>query len=251
MQVQKKKANLHYGQGTAKLLQKDYTSALNHLLEALILSPKDSKLHNNLGMAYYFKKDMRNALKHLKTSLRLNPQNSKARNNLAAIYAQSGELGKAKKHYNLVLKDLLYKHQYRTHYNLALIDLRENRPDEAYKKFEISVKKNKDYCPAYYQMGLSSQRQKSHLEAIKLFRKATRGSCINNPAPLYHMALSHMDLNQHEKAFHELNGIIERFPGNPYAKLSARKLQAIKIYQFRNKGGKKVRPSSTSPPSHL
>ena len=51
-----RKAELHYNQGTKKLIEKDYTAALDHLLKAKMHKKNDSKILNNLGMAYYFKK---------------------------------------------------------------------------------------------------------------------------------------------------------------------------------------------------
>ncbi len=230
-----KKAELYYGHGTSHLIKKDYTSALDYLLKAVELAPKDSKVHNNLGMAYYFKKDNQKAIKHLKKSIDLEPKNSEARNNIAGIYAEMNQLQKAKEQYNVVVKDLLYKHQYRTYYNLALIDLKENNPNKAQFKLVKSIKENEQYCPAYYQLGLISRQNFAFRKAVEFFKKASLGPCVDSPAPQYQQALSYIDLNHHEKAFHKLREIIERFPTSHYSILATRKLKAIKVNQFRKK----------------
>ena len=231
----KKKADLYYGHGTGYLVQKDYTSALKYLLKAVELTPKDSKVHNNLGMAYYFKKDHAKAIGHLKRAIELDLKNSDARNNIASLYMEKGDLQEAKRQYLLVLKDLIYPHQYRTYYNLALIDLQEKKRNEAYNKFEKSIQKNNQYCPAYYQLGLLSRQKLMFSKAVDFFKKASLGSCVNTPAPFYQQALTYADLNEHEKAFHKLREIIERFPDTQYSALATRKLKALKIDQFRNK----------------
>ena len=233
-----KKAELYYTQGTSNLLQKDYTSALKNLLEANKLSPKDSKTHNNLGMAYYFRGDQKKALEHLKRSIELKPENSDARNNLASLSMEMGNLPEARKQYGLVLKDLIYKHQYRTHYNLALIDLKERKFREAKAKLLKSVQENEQYCPAYYQLGLMAHRNLEFRNAVDYFQKASLGSCVENPAPQYQQALSYIGLKDHEKALHKLTEIIERFPTSRYFVLAGQKLKEIKVDRFQAKNDK-------------
>ena len=236
--AEQKKAELYYSQGTSNLLQKDYTSALENLLEAHKLNPKDSKTHNNLGMAYYFRGDQKKALKHLKRSIELEPQNSDARNNLASLSMEIGNLPEARRQYNLVLKDLIYKHQYRTHYNLALIDLKERKLRQAKTKLHKSVQENEQYCPAYYQLGLMAHRNLEFRDAVNHFQKASLGSCVENPAPQYQQALSYIGLKDHEKALHKLTEIIERFPTSRYFALAGQKLKEIKVDRFQEKNGK-------------
>ena len=54
--AREKKTKLYYGQGTEMLVKKEYSKALEYLLEAQKLDPKDSEIQNNLGMAYFSKK---------------------------------------------------------------------------------------------------------------------------------------------------------------------------------------------------
>ncbi len=230
-----KKAELYYSQGTSNLLQKDYTSALENLLEAHKLSPKDSKTHNNLGMAYYFRGDQKKALEHLRRSVELAPKNSDARNNLASLLMEMGNLAEAKKQYNLVLKDLIYKHQYRTYYNLALINLTEKRVRQAKTRLLKSVQENERYCPAHYQLGLMAHRDLEFRKAIDHFQKASLGSCFENPAPQYRQALSYIGLKDHKKALHKLTEIIERFPTSQYFVLAGKKLKEIRVDRLQAK----------------
>ena len=86
----KKKAQLYFDQGTAELVNKRYTQALEYLLKAQELNPDDTRIFNNLGMSYYFKGKREKALTYLKRSVELDKRNSDARNNLAGIFWNRG-----------------------------------------------------------------------------------------------------------------------------------------------------------------
>ncbi len=236
--AEQKKAELYYSQGTTNLLQKDYTSALKNLLQAYELNPEDSKVRNNLGMAYYFRGDRQNALKHLRYSIELQPKNSDARNNLAGLYMEMENYREAKRQYEIVLKDLVYQHQYRTYYNLALIDLSEKKFRQAKVKLLKSVQENEQYCPAHYQLGLMARRSLEFRKAVEAFQKASLGSCVENPAPQYQQALSYLGLGDHKKALHKLREIIERFPTSQYFVLAGQKLREVEVGNLQAKTDK-------------
>ena len=140
-----KKTNLYFAQGTEMLVKKDYSRALEYLLEAQKLSPGDSEVHNNLGMAYFFKKRTEKAKQHLERSIELNPKNSDARNNYASILFREKNYQEAKKQYLAVKNDLIYPHQYRTNYNLALIEEVEGNQDKMKSNNDCSYLKDSSW----------------------------------------------------------------------------------------------------------
>ena len=145
--VRDKKTDLYFAQGTEMLVKKDYSRALEYLLEAQKLSPKDSEIQNNLGMAYFFKKRIEKAKQHLERSIELNPKNSDARNNYASILFREKNYQEAKQQYNAVKNDLIYPHQYRTNYNLALIEEIEGNQAQMIKLLGESVAERDDFAP--------------------------------------------------------------------------------------------------------
>lgn len=223
-----KKADIYYAHGTQKLISKDYTDALNYLKQAAKLDPSSSRTFNNLGMAYYFKKRNDLALKHLEKSLELDPKNSDARNNLASIYYEMGQLSKAKKQYELILEDLTYPHQYRTHYNLGLIFLKQNEKQKAVTFLTKATDLKKDYCAANYQLGIIYKGTFKYHKALNAFKDASKGTCTNNPEPHFQWALTLKNLHMTDHALKKFLEIQENFPESKYVSLAKREISLIK-----------------------
>lgn len=222
-----KKADLYYSQGTSYLIKKRYTEALSHLLEADKLRPNDSKIKNNLAMAYYFKGQTLKAINILEESIELEPNNSDAKNNLASIYFQTEQYEKSKNIYTEVLKDLVYKHQYRTHFNLALIALKQNREVVAQKHLYQSLKVKNDYCPSLFQLGAIEEEKGNLLEALKHFKESTKSICYNDPRPHYEVAKTLLKLKKTSEAEIKLLSIIRSFPKSSYSTLAKEQLKKI------------------------
>ncbi len=223
-----KKAALFYDHGTQKLVDKDYTQALDFLLKAEQLKPEDTKIQNNLGMAFYFKKQNSKAVEHLKKSLKVDPKNSEARNNLAAIYYEIGEDGQAEREYKMVLEDLLYKSQYMTYYNLALINLKRKKVADAVEFLKKSLKENEDYCAGYFLLGGIYKSQYKYKDALDMFRRGSKGSCTNLPDPLYEQGLIYLEMNNSKQAKEKFQEVIDRFPGTNFEELSKQKIRDLR-----------------------
>lgn len=222
-----KKAELHYSHGTEKLVKKDYTLALNHLLKAVNANEKDPKIHNNLGMTYYFKGKLDMAIKHLKRSSELDPENFDALNNIASIYYKQGRYELAKSQYQKVLTNLHYPHQYRTHYNMALLHLREGSEFKARNQLAASIAENKDYCPAYFLLGKLEYEIKNYNSAFENFHKSGLGTCFSEPAPIFWKAKTLIKQNKLLRADQMFREIIKKFPSTAYSRKAAVELRDI------------------------
>ncbi|MFZ8933798.1 MAG: tetratricopeptide repeat protein, partial [Bacteriovoracaceae bacterium] len=224
---EQKRADLYYAQGTSKLIKKQYTEALSNLIKADKLKPNDSKVKNNLAMAYYFKGQTKLAISLLNESIELNPQNSDAKVNLGSIYFQTNQYQLAKNTYKQILKDLVYKHQYRTHYNLALIALKQDRAIEAQKHLYLSLKDRNDYCPSLFQLGVIERESGNYIEALKHFQESTKSTCTNDPRPHYEVASTYLKLGKRYLAEAKLLSVIRNFPSSPYADRSRNQLRRL------------------------
>ncbi len=222
------KAEIHYGHGTGNLMRKNYTEALEHLIQAVKLDPTNSDYHNNLGMAYYLKGETQFAILHINKSLELNPKNSDARTNLASILYRLGKVRKSRQLYAEVLKDLVYKAQHRVYFNLAMIekDLKNSKKMEKYLKQAIVVKE--DYCPALFQLGLYYREEREHRKALEYFEKGSKGLCFDHPAPQYYQALSLIDLKKYTAAKFKLDDVMERFQSTSFAPKAAGQISRLR-----------------------
>lgn len=180
-EMNEKKADLYYQQGTSELIAGEYTEALTHLLKADELRPNDSLIENNLGMAYYLKKQDAIAEKFFSKAIKHNEANSDARTNLASLYYEQGKLEAAEKEYKTVLQDLIYQGQYRVYYNLGLISQKRGRNIEAGKFFAKSVELKEDYCPGHLQLGQIAESNFDFQKALKHYTNATLGVCVSQP----------------------------------------------------------------------
>lgn len=234
MTAEQKKAELYYDYGTTALVKQDYTKALTNLKKAIEIDDQDSRFHNNLGMAYYFKKDTKRAISHLKRAIELDEKNSDAKNNLASVYFYLGNLNEAQNLYTQVTKDLEYTKQFRVYYNLALLSLRHKRRNQAISLLEKSIKENKSYCPAHFQLGVLSFEDHNYHQAANYFENASLGNCADNPLPYYKQAESLIQLGEYGKALVKLEEVTEKFPNSKEAVLANRSIKSIKVEKLRD-----------------
>lgn len=222
-----KRAELYYSLGTQRLVDKQYSEALDALGKANALAPNDTRTLNNLGMTYYFKGKLHEAEQFLKRAIEVDPKNSDARNNLASLYYTQGRMDEAKKEYLLILEDLVYQHQYRTYYNLSLISLSQKQVGEAISFLEKSIKERSDYCSAYYKLGEIYREKHSFSTALENFREAYKGDCYNNPAPLYEQGVTLMMMRKNELARQKFDEVEERFSHTQYGPLATMQIKKI------------------------
>ncbi len=222
-----KKAEIYYGKGTNDLLNGQYTSALKNLLEANSLKPNDSDILNNLGMAYFFKTKEGTAIRYVKKALEINPKNTKARLNLATLYTNTNQLEEAKKQFHIVLEDLTYEGQYKTYYNLGQLYLKTKNVQKALNYFKQSLSENPQYCASHFFMGEIYFQRQEYKNALESYKSAGYGVCYNNPKPIYHQALSYIQLKEYDTARVKLEEVIERFKPTEYGKKAENQLQAL------------------------
>jgi type IV pilus assembly protein PilF len=229
-----KQAGLYFGAGTQSLMDRQYTEALKNLLQANKLDPENSDILNNLGMAYYFKGEKELAVRTLNAALKINPDNSDAKVNLASMYFKEGRFADAEKIYKQVLKDLTYDKQARTLYNLGLIELQSNKDNVAAENyFKRSIKEDDNYCPAYNHLGLVQFSRRQFNSALKNFKEASMGTCVDSPGPHYYQALSLIELRRYDEARLKLDELSTRFKKSDYARKALQK--AIELTTIENK----------------
>ena len=224
---QAKKAELHYGHGTASLIRGDYTTALEQLLLAIQIDPENSQYNNNLGMAYYFKNEKALAGSYIRKAIELDKKNTDAKMNLASIYMDEGKLEQAEQLYQEVLKDLIYPHHYRTYYNLGALAFKKNDFKKAEEFFKKSLEIKSEYCPSHFQLGLLMDKKQEFRKAGEHLKQSYQGTCTNNPAPHYFYALNSIKLKKYDDARIKLNEIMKRFSSTEYDTKARLKLSEL------------------------
>lgn len=235
-----KKADIHYSYGTQALIEKNYTSAISHLMQAADHDPKNPEIQNNLGMAYYFKGEKELALKHIRLALELNPSNTDALVNLASLAFERGDLAGAEKYYLRALKDLGYEKHARTYYNLSLIEMRRKNTVKALALLESSLKEEENYCPAWFQKGMINYQLRRFKDAERNFHQAQLGICVNDPGPLYWHAATEIELGNYLNARMKLDDLMTRFGTTSYGAMAQQKISELNLLEKNpaNNGGR-------------
>ncbi|MBC7713815.1 MAG: tetratricopeptide repeat protein [Rhizobacter sp.] len=222
-----KKADVYYGQGTAELVNKDYQAALNHLIKAKELNPKDSKIRNNLGMAYFFRNQMPLAEEQLKKAVELDEKNSDARLNLGSLYLENKKYNEARVQFEKVTEDLTYPAQFRNFYNLAMLSLAEGDRRMAFDYLAKSVQEKNDYCPAHFKLGEMYSEEYRFKQALDAFKESGKGTCVSDPAPQYQVAMALLNLNRPAEAKMKFQELAEKFPSTRFGTLAAVQIKKL------------------------
>jgi len=233
---EEKRATVYYEKGTNDLVAKDYIQALSNLLEAKKYDPKNAKIRTNLAMAYYFRNQLELAIYELKEAISIDEKNSDAKLNLATIYMEKNKLKEARDLFNEVEKDLTFKNQFRNYYNMALLNLKEGDRREAFDYLSKSIKERNDYCLAHYKLGLLYAEEYKFKQAYDAFKESGKGTCVNEVAPQYQMAMALVNLNRSEDAKRKFQEIIEKFPSDRYATMAS--IQIRKLSDSSNESSK-------------
>lgn len=230
-----KRADLYYNHGSNALYSKDYTKALDNLLKAAKLDPKNSKIFNNLGMSYHFKKRDDLAIVNLKKAIELDETNSDARNNLGSIYFLQNKLELAEKEFQEIEKDLVYPSQYLVKYNLALISKKRGHPYKAIDRLKDSILENPNYCSSPYQLGIIYMELNSTDKAIESFRQATMGQCSTSPLPHIKLVDALIAAKKYIWAEKKIYDIIQQFKSGKYVSEAKEKLEQLQNQNLINK----------------
>ena len=205
----------------------NYPEALDNLLKANKLTPGEAKVRNNLAMAYFFQKRANKAINILQEIIEKDPSYSDARNNLASIYFRQRKLTKALDQYNIVLEDLVYRHQYRTHHAIGMIEEEFKNINKAIAHYKSAVKINPEYCPSFFRLGMIYLQGEDYSNALTSFKKGSQGTCHQHPSPLYYQAVVWEkldDLNQASKVYRD---VISIHPKSKEAKKSQVRLTKL------------------------
>jgi Flp pilus assembly protein TadD len=225
--TEQRKAEVYYTQGTNELVSKNYQKALTNLLSAKELDPKDSKIRNNLGMAYYFREQIVLAEEELKTAISLDEKNTDARLNLGSLYMAKNRFKEARTLFEKAAKDLTFTNQYRNYYNLALLSLAEGDRRQAFVYLDKSIKEKEDYCTAHFKLGELYAEEFRFQQALSSFREAGKGTCVSEPAPLYHQALALQSLNRPVEAKRKFTEIMEKFSSTRFSTMAGIQIKKI------------------------
>jgi type IV pilus assembly protein PilF len=223
-----KVAQIYFESGSESLFAQKYTEALGALLETVKLQPDFPEAWNSLGIVYLKKNQFAKAETAFKKALSQKESYSDARNNLGLLYMNQKRAKEAEVEFKKTLEDLAYSKAFQTNYNLGLLYENLGKSILAEQQFKLSAEANPGFCAAWNQLGkIQKQREDLNL-AEDSFKKATSGTCFNNPEAQFDIASIYLKKNEVSKAKAKLLELIEFFPKSEWAKQAEYTLNMIR-----------------------
>lgn len=126
----------HYKMAQSYMAQKDYTDALDEMLQAVKYKPNSAEYHATLAMVYFEKKAYALSEKHYKRSLQLQPNDPTVQNNLAALYLSMQMWDEAAELFRQVADNLLFRYQTHALLGLGVANFHGGHPVKAVVAFK-------------------------------------------------------------------------------------------------------------------
>lgn len=220
---------LHLQLGTAHLAQGSYPQALQELLEAEKLDPKNAIVQNNLGLAYFVRERLDPAEQKIRNAIALDPKYTDAKNNLGKVLIEKGKATEAIKILEEASRDLTYAHPQKVFANLGLAYFRAKDFSRASETLKKSLQMEKSDCMSsnYYGRSLLElndfERAKNALDQTIIYCKG-----LVFDEPYYFSAISYLKMGDSDRAYARLKELVEKFPNGEYFNEASRLLKALK-----------------------
>lgn len=214
---EKQKAELHLRLGAAHIESGNYPYALQELLKAQELDPKNPVIQNNLGQVYFYRDRFDLAEKHLRQALEFEPRYSDARNNLGRVLIEEGRYADAEKEIRAVINDLTYGNPEKAYINLGLVKFNQKEYGAARTAFGKVMDTQTDDCVANTYYGRTFFEEKDYGRAAEALDRAI-GFCQKNlfDEPHYYSALSYYRLGEKSKSVARFEELIKYYPTGKY-----------------------------------
>ena len=129
---------------SSRFYQGHFDEAIELYQEALKLNPEDHRVIGNLADAQQYgqqeqnaRDSYRRAIEKAERALEINPNDGETLSDLAYYYASVDELGRAQE--TLGRARQLTPNDMYTHYRAALVNVRENKPEQALTDLETAI----------------------------------------------------------------------------------------------------------------
>jgi len=167
-----KPASYHYQMGLSYLGERNYTAALQELLEAEKLDADNPEMLYNLGLAYLGKRRPDLAVHKFLKTISLKPIYSAARNDLGVAYLELKRWDNAIQQFKLVKDDLLYEQHDNAVINLSLAYLGKGEYNQALEELHDVRASNPRNPVVRVTIGRVLLAQEKNTQAVAEFRKA-------------------------------------------------------------------------------
>ncbi len=180
--------------------------------QALESTTQNSVAQHLYGLALIDRKQTEKGLQHIDEALKISPFYNTARINLGGILAEQGDYEKAIENLNIALK--INPNLALVHNNLGVTFKKMGRLDDAVASFSKAVSLDPYFAGAYNNLANTLKRKGRFGEAVQNYRRALQ---INNDIPEIHnnIANAYQSLHQPDQAIAHYREAIRLSPRQP------------------------------------
>ncbi len=219
-------AQSHYKMAQSNMVTKDYTSALNEMLQAVQIKPDNPDYQATLAMVYFEKQAYPLAEQHYKKSLQLRPNDPIVENNLAALYMNMQRWDEAALLFRKVADNLLFRYKTRALIGLGVSLSHGGKNMQAVLAYNEVLQNFPDNTTAlfllgqiYYAMGTYDLAQQRLGKVLKLMPDNSNARLL--------LGQCYMQLGQLEAAAGEFREVANREDGSELATTAREYLQVV------------------------
>jgi type IV pilus biogenesis/stability protein PilW len=170
--TQKEIAKTYYQMSVDFLKDGKTPQAIQYILKAIAINPRNADFQHALGLAYQQKGLYDKAIDQYKKALELNPKLTEARNNWGTVLLVTGKDDAAIKLFQECLKDQLYATPDKAAYNIGVAYFHKKDLDKAMEYYRKSISLRHDNAVAMYNLAFCLQKKNDNLKAAQWYKRA-------------------------------------------------------------------------------
>jgi type IV pilus assembly protein PilF len=201
--------------GASYYRQGDTRLALEKLLEAERLDPRNADIHHQLGLVYRDLREYDLSLDHFKRALALKREFPKAQNNLGTVYYFLEEWDQAIACFKKAADDILYKTPHFAYYNMGQAYYKKGDYQNSVECYQEALRLYPTYSPCYDALALTYEVLDRSDLAIQTYKKSI-SMVPDYPVSRLNLAKLYLRLDRKQEAAEELKMTMEIDPDGRY-----------------------------------
>ncbi|MCA1796072.1 MAG: tetratricopeptide repeat protein [Geobacteraceae bacterium] len=202
-------AKSHYQLAQSYMAMRDYTSALQELLDGVQMQPRNPDMHNLIAQAYQHKAAFEKAEIHYLQALELKPGDPYIQNNLAALYLDMQRWNDAATYFRKAADNLVFKYPVRALTGLGVAHHRAGEYTRAVMAYKEALKQFPDNMTVLSLLGQSYAKMGKFSLAQEVFEHALDIDPLDN-ALRFEYAQTLLKQDENSKAREEFREIANR-----------------------------------------
>jgi len=219
-------AKSHYQLAQSYMAMRDYSSALQELLDGVQMQPRNPDMHNLIAQTYQHKAAFEQAEIHYLKALELKHDDPYIQNNLAALYLDMQRWDDAATYFRRAADNLVFKYPVRALTGLGVAHYRAGEYIQAVMAYKEALKQFPDNLTVLSLLGQSYAKMEKFSLAQEVFERALEIDPLDN-ALRFEYAQTLLKQEENDRALEEFREIANREDKSKLGKEAREYLQML------------------------